>query len=447
MTQIFSTGLIVEPKVDDDLVGNRQWLPLYAKTNIHNIDVMSFSGPILDQGPIGSCAPNALATIIDLQMRMCGQDIAPLSRLGLYADIRDAQGTFDRDSGTAVPVMFQVAQTKGIGYETTWPYDVSKLYVHPSTAYVQEASQHKMGSYSEISMETQWSVMANGVKVLLSEGKAVFCALRVDYWFMQEHGPMDTLPSTGPDVTAGGHAIALVGYNENGTPNDNMDDWYLVKNSWGTDWGDGGYGKLGVQEFSAAQQDIIGLYSINGFNGIDWTYTQARNDVAELYVALLNRAPDHTGQDWWAAKGMTQAALCDALLACPEELLIFPPSSTNQDFIDKIYVNVLDRAAGTDAEGRAYWTNSLQYNSRGTVLSAILDATQGYKDGSNAQYNADAIHSRNYFNDKVDVAMHLGVAYQSDNLEVARVALIGVTDNYDSVIQANHNAAVALGYF
>ena len=36
-----------------------------------------------------------------------------------------------------------------------------------------------------------------------------------------------------------GHAIAVVGYGvDNGTP------YWLIKNSWGTDWGNGGYFKL-----------------------------------------------------------------------------------------------------------------------------------------------------------------------------------------------------------
>lgn len=444
--KIYSTGLLPEPIVPGGLVSGHPWLPLHITTNIHDIDIRNFAGPILDQGPIGSCAENALATIIDLQMRTSGHPIEALSRMGLYADVRDAQGTFNFDSGTSSSVMFNVAQTKGIGNETTWAYDYSKLYDHPSSAYVQEAVQHKMGGYSEVSMETQWDMMANGVKVLLSEGKAVFAALYVDGWFMNEQGPMSTLPSTGPQLRMGGHAIAIVGYSENGTPSDNLDDYYIVKNSWGTSWGDGGYGKLGVQEFSSSQNDIIGLYSINGFNGIDWTYTQGRNDVAEMYVALLNRAPDHSGQDWWAAQGMTQAQLCNNLLACPEEQLIFPSGSSNASFIDKVYTNVLDRALGTDVSGRAFWTDALSQKSRGDVLVEILSITQSYVNGSNVQYDVDARHSRDYFNDKLDVAMHLGVTFQSDNLNVAKVALIGVTDNYDSVIAAENVAAHSLGY-
>ncbi len=446
MTDVFSTGLLTNFPRTDDLVGGHKWLPLYATTNIHDIDILNITGPILDQGNIGSCAENALATVIDMQMRGAGHTIEPLSRMGLYADVRTAQATFDYDSGTSMASMFTVAQSKGIGYESTWKYNYSDLYTHPSEAYVQEAAQHRMGSYGEVSTETQYNIMVNGVKELLSEGKSPILAFNCDPWFMAEQGPMATLPSTGPDTSGSGHAVSIVGYSENATPSDSSDDYFIIKNSWGTSWGDNGYGKLGTVELSLAQHDLVGIYSVNGFDGIDWTYTKERNDVAELYVALLNRAPDHTGQDWWASRGLSQAEMANTLLSFPEEQVVFPSNSSNTYFIDKIYTNVLGRAAGTDVEGRAFWTQALNVHSRGDVLVEILDLTQAYKNGSSAQYDADAQFSRDYFNNRVDVAMHLGVAYQSDNLEVANVALVGVTNDYSTVNNANNVAAHSLGY-
>lgn len=446
MSKVYSTGVITNLPHTDDFVGGKKWLPLYATTNIHDIDLLSWSGPIFDQGAIGSCAQNALISIIQMQMKMSGIEIPTLSRMGLYADVRNLQQTFNYDSGTSVSVMMTVAQTKGIGYETTWPYQQSKLYVQPSTAYAQEAAQHKMGSYGEVSTETQWPIMINGIKMLLGEGKPVFLALMVDSWFMQQTGPIASQPGTGPDTAGSGHAVAIVGFDENNTPNDNTDDYLIVQNSWGTSWGDNGYGRLNVTEFSFIQNDIIGMWSINGFDGVDWTYTQERNDVAELYVALLNRAPDHEGQDWWASRGHTQAEMADILLGFPEEQLVFPSGSPDSYFIDKVYTNVLGRAEGTDAAGREFWTNALTQKTRGEVLVEILNITQSYKNGTSNTHDADAQFSRDYFNNKVDVAMHLGVTYQSNDLDVAKVALIGVTNDYSTVLAAEQAAAQALGY-
>lgn len=419
--------------------------PIVGYTNVGNITLREWAGPVLDQGQIGSCAENAFATIIDMQMRMSGYEVPALSRMQLYADVRIAQQTFDRDSGTAPEVMFRSAMEKGVAYESSWAYDLGKLYVMPSADVITEAAQRKLGDYAVLNLETQWYIMANGVKAMLSQGKPVFLAFKCDPWFQAEHGAYKDLPFTGPDTAGGGHAVAIIGYDNNGTA-DQADDSYIVKNSWGTGWGDGGYGKLGAMEFNVGTGDLIGMYTLNGFDGHDWTYTQQRNDVAEAYVALLNRAPDHTGQDWWAAKGMSQANLIDTLLSFPEEQLVFPSNSTNAFFIDKVYTNVLDRAAGTDAAGRAFWTEALNRASRGEVLTEIITLTQAYRNGTNVQYDADARHSRDYFNDKLDVAMHLGVAYESNDLNVAKVSLVGVTSDYSTVLAAEHGAAVALGY-
>lgn len=446
MSKVYSTGVIGDPPKTDDIVAGKKWLPLYATTNIHDIDLLSWSGPIFDQGPIGSCAPNALASIIQMQMKMSGVEIPTLSRMGLYADVRNLQQTFHYDSGTSVSAMMTVAQTKGIGYESTWPYNYSNLYVQPSSEYVQEAAQHRMGSFGEVSTETQWTIMANGVKMLLGEGKPVFLALMVDPWFMAQEGDLEDQPGTGPDSSGSGHAVAIVGFSENDTPTDVLDDYYIVQNSWGTGWGDNGYGKLNASELGVSGGDLIGMWAINGFDGVDWTYTQERNDVAELYVALLNRAPDHTGQDWWASRGHSQAEMADILLGFPEEQAIFGVDSSDSFFIDKVYTNVLGRAEGTDAGGRAFWTNALTQNTRGEVLVEILNITQSYKNGASTTHDADAQFSRDYFNNKVDVAMHLGVTYQSNDLQVANVALIGVTNDYSTVLAAEQAAALALGY-
>ena len=42
-------------------------------------------------------------------------------------------------------------------------------------------------------------------------------------------------------MTLGGHCIVIVGYNDE-------EKYWIIKNSWGSSWGQGGYGKIGYGE-------------------------------------------------------------------------------------------------------------------------------------------------------------------------------------------------------
>lgn len=54
--------------------------------------------------------------------------------------------------------------------------------------------------------------------------------------------------------SGGRHCIILVGWND--TPDDNIDDYYIAKNSWGTDWKDGGYFYVDQDDIAA---DCFGI--------------------------------------------------------------------------------------------------------------------------------------------------------------------------------------------
>lgn len=56
--------------------------------------------------------------------------------------------------------------------------------------------------------------------------------IRVDAAFDNAAATGGLLDTTGPKP-GGGHAVAIVGYRE--------DDRFIVRNSWGTSWGDGGF--------------------------------------------------------------------------------------------------------------------------------------------------------------------------------------------------------------
>lgn len=413
-------------------------LPIVPTSRIKNIDLRQFTGPVLDQGQVGACHPVAFVQTLNLQMRQSGHEIATLSWMQSYADTRIAQGTFNTDSGSVMETTFQAAQQKGISFASTWANDPSLLYVTPSQAAYNEAATQKLGTYSQLETATQWNIILNGVKQVLSEGKPVIMGYNVDPWWMQVTGSLSSQTGTGTDTTGSGHSSMIVGVGDNNTA-DQLDDYYIVQNSWGTSWGDGGFGKLNAFEFNAANNDLIAMYVLNGFDGIDWTYSAARNDVAELFVGLLERSPNQAGLDWYAAQGLTQYQIADAILSGPEAQSQLPNTLTNSQFVDELFVQALGRHAA--AGGLAFWTQALDSGlSRSQVAVDIINGAQAYS-GSDPL----GIYSRDFFNDRLEVAMHYSVAYQGNDINVAQVSLIGVTNDYETVIAANNYVADLLG--
>ena len=101
--------------------------------------------------------------------------------------------------------------------------------------------------------------------------------------------------------------------------------------------------------------------------------------VSRMYQAALGRLPDQGGLNYWIAalqRGVPLADLATGFLTSSEFLARFGSGLANGDFVSRIYLNVLGRAA--DAGGLAYWTGLLNAatSTRGQVLAGISDSSE-----------------------------------------------------------------------
>ncbi len=81
-----------------------------------------------------------------------------------------------------------------------------------------------------------------------------------------------------------------------------------------------------------------------------------RFQVARLYAAYFDRAPDNNGWAYWnqrSVDGMSTWRISDLFTESPEFRATYGASLSNGQFIDLVYQNVLDRQA--DAGGKNYW--------------------------------------------------------------------------------------------
>ena len=106
--------------------------------------------------------------------------------------------------------------------------------------------------------------------------------------------------------------------------------------------------------------------------------TQAQ--VAQLYVALFNRAPEGDGFNAWVRAGAnkTQAQIAQEMLASPATPPYFASMgvdvSTDRGYVELIYKNILGKDYTQDPDGINAWVRHLQLgNSRGDTLVKLFE--------------------------------------------------------------------------
>ena len=180
-----------------------------------------------DQGELGSCTANALCAIVsyDLSSSFIG------SRLFLYYNERVLENEINEDAGALLSDGVLTLQKYGICSENTWPYDVSKFTVKPHENAYNEATRHKAIKVSHIANDI------TSMKNSLANGNPFVVGIEIFDSFETEHvAKTGIVPLPNPETERyqGGHAVVCCGYD------DNKKHW-IMRNSWGPHWGDGGY--------------------------------------------------------------------------------------------------------------------------------------------------------------------------------------------------------------
>ncbi|SQG00476.1 outer membrane adhesin-like protein [Paucimonas lemoignei] len=155
-----------------------------------------------------------------------------------------------------------------------------------------------------------------------------------------------------------------------------------------------------------------------------------QSDLAELYTAFYNRAPDAAGLAYWVNELNNGNMTLESIArnwegAQPETQEKYPDTLSVDDFIEAIYGNVFSRSS--DAEGAAYWKAGLENGSlsRDSFIAAVLN---GAKANTSTQGLADAA----LVNNKAQVGVAFAEKGLNDTALAAKV-LTSVSANTDTL--------------
>jgi C1A family cysteine protease len=203
--------------------------PLPAK-----VDLRDECPPVYNQGALGSCTANAIAAALEFdQMKQKQDDIFVPSRLFIYYNERVMEGTVDEDSGAMIRDGIKSVAKQGAPHETLWPYVIKQFRRKPSKAAYRDAHTHSAVLYQRLRQDIQQlrGCLASGFPFTF--GFSVYTSFESGTVARTGRVPMPARK----DKLLGGHAVLAVGY-------DHAQERFIVRNSWGTDWGMRGYGAM-----------------------------------------------------------------------------------------------------------------------------------------------------------------------------------------------------------
>lgn len=213
------------------------------------VDLRQWCSRIEDQRELGSCTAFAGMGMIEyFQRRAFGRHVDGSHRF-LYKVTRKLGG-FKGDSGAFLRTTIGAMALFGVPPREHWRYDIEKFDQEPPAFCYAFAQSFQALTYYRLDPpgSDPATVLSTIKGHLASKLPSMFgftCFESLDAAF--EHGDIP-FPTTREQVV-GGHAVMAVGYDDkrkikNPTGKAETTGAFLIRNSWGREWGEEGYGWL-----------------------------------------------------------------------------------------------------------------------------------------------------------------------------------------------------------
>lgn len=192
------------------------------------IDLRSFFTPIKSQGSIGACTVFSVVSIFEYIQKKSKAEEHDLSERFVYHNVCKTHGSME-DKGSSTFDVIRSIQSEGVTTESLCP-DIVRFAEEPTENAYKDAKNRTIREAKNVKVDHK------SIRSALSEGYPVVISLKVFDSFGNNHNGFVYRP-TNTEVSSGKHgyhAMVIVGYS---------DDYrfYIVRNSWGTNFGDNGY--------------------------------------------------------------------------------------------------------------------------------------------------------------------------------------------------------------
>lgn len=200
---------------------------IYPETDAENLpetlDLRPHLRPIRSQGKYGTCAAHTAICIKEYHEKKdvnLNADMSPQFVYNHRENYPD-EGMFGRN-------VMAILLKQGSCLEKTYPYKTQNIATEMPKEAIEEGAKYKIKSYAQVNTiaATKVALYKNGP-----------CYISFPCY---NHEPRFWKPASQNEKLLGGHAVTIVGYNEEG---------FIIRNSWGSSWAEKGYTNYGYGDF------------------------------------------------------------------------------------------------------------------------------------------------------------------------------------------------------
>jgi len=198
--------------------------------------------PILNQGQEGACTGFGLATVANylLRRRKVVPDPTPVSPRMLYEMAkRYDEYPGENYTGSSARGAMKGWNKHGVCAEAAWPYQAAGAPGGLNDERTSDALGRPLGAYFRVNHKDLVAMHS-----AMAEVGILYATASVHQGWMTP-GKDGVIPY--PTKALGGHAFAIVAYDERG---------FWIQNSWGSGWGQAGFGLLTYDDWLANSSDV-----------------------------------------------------------------------------------------------------------------------------------------------------------------------------------------------